>query len=372
MKEQQEITDWDESVYLQLVSRELTSEQCKKILKPKRIRSEDEIILAVHWHPEFVPLDLIKTRIETMFPNRSLEMIIPTQHNVITSYDGFAGVEVDCHATEFGAKAQLLLHFKSEKLDTPKANTLKDMVRHTFTYREKQMMNFLDLLAEKEHDEERNRAAAKICATEELVAFVLVHARKLLSLISKFEGQTPVEALRNKLVHDYFNELRFFCDGRVIDRAQNYLSAIKQIVKGNIDLSTFYTVQDFIEETRGLGGGIVIPHPEQFWPVLLTDYDVDGYEVWNPASKKYTEFIISVLAKQNAHRKKGDRELLVFMGDDTHVGDKVKSQTRVVRGRETREIGVQPAWKEPQIRRMLKSVGVEKRQVIERYCERLD
>ena len=368
----QEIADWDERVFISLVSRELTSEQRKKILKPKRVCSEEHSVLAIHWHPEFVPLDLIKSRIDSMFPHCQEQLVIPTQHNVITQYGDYAGVEVDCHATEFSAKAQLLLHFKKEKLAGPQASPLKDMIKETFTYREKQMMQFLELLAEKEHADQRAKAAAKTCATEELVAFVLIHARKLMGLINKFDRDIPVEALRNKLIHDYFNELRFICDGKVIDRAQIYLNSIKQIVKSNIDLSTFYSVQDFIEETRSLGGGVVVPHPEQFWPILMTDYDVDGYEVWNPASKKYTEFIISILAKQNERKLKSEGQLLVFMGDDTHMGDKVKTQNRVVRGRELREIGVQPAWKEPKIRRILKSYGVNKKLVIEQYRERLD
>ncbi len=371
MKQLHETTDWDERVFAGLVTRELTSEQSDKILKPRRIHTGELAVLAVHWHPEFVPIDLIKCRIEKMFPHCTEQLIIPTQHNVITHFGDYAGVEVDCHATEFSAKAQLLLHFKKEKLSVPKANMLKDMVKETFTYREKQMMQFLELLAEKEHTEKRTEAAKRTCATEELVAFVLIHARKLMNLITKFDNDIPIEALRNKLIHDYFNELRFICDGKVIDRAQIFLSEVKKIVKANIDLSSFYTVQDFIEETRALGGGIIVPHPEQFWPILMTDYDVDGYEVWNPASKKYTEFIISVLAKHNARRSECDRELLVFMGDDTHMGDKVKTQSRIVRGRELREVGVQPAWKDPQILRKLKASGINKKQVIKQYRERL-
>ncbi len=47
---------------------------------------------------------------------------------------------------------------------------------------------------------------------------------------------------------------------------------------------------------------MVIPHPEQFWPILLADYDVDGYEVWNPQSREYTDFLIRALDNQNKRR----------------------------------------------------------------------
>lgn len=66
----------------------------------------------------------------------------------------------------------------------------------------------------------------------------------------------------------------------------------------------------------------MIPHPEQFWPILLTGYDVDGVEVWNPQSHRYTNFLVSVLNEKNRRMDSSERPLLIFMGDDTHMSEK--------------------------------------------------
>jgi hypothetical protein len=81
---------------------------------------------------------------------------------------------------------------------------------------------------------------------------------------------------------------------------------VKALVKVEFSLKYFYRTSEVIEEARALGAGIVIPHPEQFWPILLKEYDVDGIEVWNPQSRRYTEFLISVLNRRN--QKRGSRQ----------------------------------------------------------------
>ncbi len=114
---------------------------------------------------------------------------------------------------------------------------------------------------------------------------------------------------------------------RLIARVQSFAQSVKLRVKAQFPMQYFYRATEVIEEARSFGAGIVIPHPEQFWTILLADYDVDGYEVWNPQSQRYTEFLIDTLARKN---RKGwnDRRQLVFMGDDTHMSEKLRNLTR--------------------------------------------
>jgi hypothetical protein len=93
---------------------------------------------------------------------------------------------------------------------------------------------------------------------------------------------------KNKLEPDFLDAQRPRFGDRVVARAQVYLREVKRLVKENFSLRHFYRATEFIEETRSLGGGVVIPHPEQFWPILLADYDVDASS-WNPQSQEYTE-----------------------------------------------------------------------------------
>jgi hypothetical protein len=120
-----------------------------------------------------------------------------------------------------------------------------------------------------------------------------------------------------------------------------------------------------------VGCGIVIPHPEQFWPILLADYDVDGYEVWNPQSREYTEFLINVLNRQNRALPADKRRLMVFMGDDTHLGEKAKAPELQKPDKASREVGVQPAWHDLAIRKSLIVADMDRPKVIEEYRARL-
>ena len=46
---------------------------------------------------------------------------------------------------------------------------------------------------------------------------------------------------------------------------------VRKIVEEHFSLSLFYRVSEIIGEARGTSGGIVIPLPERFWPILLRD-----------------------------------------------------------------------------------------------------
>lgn len=74
-------------------------------------------MLAIHWHPEFIPMPLISKRLEAMYPAKRRSLIIPTQHNATTTCSDYAGVEIDCYSRGINQKVQLLLHFVKSRLE---------------------------------------------------------------------------------------------------------------------------------------------------------------------------------------------------------------------------------------------------------------
>ncbi|MCG8405941.1 MAG: hypothetical protein MI923_12165 [Phycisphaerales bacterium] len=367
---EQEVTECDRQAYFQIVSTSLTPEQEARILEPGQVFPKQDSVLAVHWHPEFVPMDLIQKRINTLFPNRREELIIPTQHNVLMTFGNYSGVEIDCYSASFNRKVQLLVHFAESKLE--QADVLKAMLLHTFKYRSSQLFEFIDSILNPKFRSRVEQAAAKVGATDELIRFVQIHVKKIRTLIDQHDADTPPDMLKNKLIRNYFNTLRGQYPDSLIDRAQVFLRAIKKRVKVDFKLSYFYHTEEVIEEVRSLGGGILVPHPEQFWPILLADYDVDGIEVWNPQSQEYTAFLINVVGQQNKTRRRGRRPLLVFMGDDTHFGEKVLEPEHQDVEKANREIGVQPAWDDLAICKSMIIANVDRQSQIREYRSRLD
>ncbi len=364
----QEITAADETRFLGIVSVDLSREQQKRVTVPVRTYPRQRSVLAVHWHPEFVPLELIGQRINALFPNLDQELIIPTQHNEITAYGDYSGVEVDCYSHGFKRKVQLLLHFETAKLSG--ADTLRSALAYTFQYRSSQLYDFIHTLT-KPVEDRIERAARETGANQELVEYVRQHTAKIARLLDTFHDSVPRASIKNKLLRNYFDALRGEAGNDFINRVQVFLKAVKQQVKDNFPLKYFYRTTEIIEEARALGAGIVIPHPEQFWPILLADYDVDGYEVWNPQSREYTDFLISTIIKKNKQPGLGRRKLLVFMGDDTHMAEKVKPPGEQDKAKAAREIGVQPAWDDRSILKKLIIADMDRRKVIADYKSRL-
>jgi hypothetical protein len=359
----------DQQAYEGLISIELSPEQEEHIRTPPQVYPKQEALLAVHWHPEFIPLELIRERIEAMYPGKEEELIIPTQHNVLVAWDGYTGVEVDCYSSGFKRKVQLLMHFRSDRLEH--AEVLKSMLRHTFKYRSGQLFDFIDSVVNPDHEDRLQQAAAETGATEELIQFTRLYTARLKKLFEINEAITPTMAIKNKLLTEYFDTLRGEYPDRLVNRAQLLLKAVKQIVKANFSLQYFYRASEVIEEARSVGGCVVIPHPEQFWPILLADYDVDGYEVWNPQSREYTEFLINVVNRHNRSLAHSDRRILIFMGDDTHLGEKAKPPHLQKKEKAAREVGLQPAWDDLDIKKSLIVANVDRSKVIQEYKARL-
>lgn len=365
----EDISEEDEIRFLKVISTDLSESQREVIKNPQNIFHRQAEVLAVHWHPEFIPMDLIEKRIHAMYPNRKEELVIPTQHNMLSSFREYTGVEVDCYSQGFQRKVQLLLHFKN--LQEEKAGILKNILEHTFQYRASQLFEFIATFI-KPVGSRLDAAAKKTGINKVLIQFVQQHIRKIDKLISEHHTSMPKSTLKNKLLRNYFDILRSEHGDEIINRVQMFLQAVKTQVKADFPLHYFYRTSAIIEEARALGAGIVIPHPEQFWPILLAEYDVDGYEVWNPQSLEYTEFLIQVLHEKNMRLGSSRRKLLVFMGDDTHMAEKIGQSSHQHKDKAVREIGYQPTWEVPEIIKKIIMANMSRHRVIKEYKERLN
>lgn len=363
-----EPTEADLERFTRVISIDLCPEQEARAVTPGQAYPKQRRVLALHWHPEFVPMPLVERRLEALFPNAEERLIIPTQHNELTTFGDYAGVEVDCYASGFNQKIQLLLHFRKERLE--QAHTLRQMLRHTHKYRSSQLFAFMAAILES-HPEIVGQAAAQTGADETTVEYVRRNVARIDALLAVRWDAVPRDSMKNKLLANWFDTLRAEHSDPFIDRVQTYLRAVKALVKADFSLDYFYRASEVIEEARALGAGIVIPHPEQFWPVLLAEYDVDGWEVWNPQSSRYTGFLVSVLHERNRCRPRSGRPLMVFMGDDTHMGEKVKDPAFQNPEKAAREIGVQP-WGDMLVRKQLITAGMDRAQVMAEYRARLD
>ncbi len=351
-----------------VIETRLTPEQLTALAEPQRIFPMQRSVLAVHWHPEFVPMDVIATRIQRMFPNAEDTLIIPTQHNELLEFGPYSGVEVDCYSRGFDQKVQLLLHFRTERVR--EAHTLRSMLEHTRRYRASQLLDFIHAIVHPE-SEILFLAARETGVSAELIQWIRTHVRKIQIMIEAMYDEIPRDSLKNKILRDYFDALLEDETEERIDQAQNFLSHVKRLVKERFPLHYFYRTSEIIEEARALGAGIVIPHPEQFWPILLADYDVDGFETWNPQSQRYTPFLITSLGRANQCLGFGRRQKLIFMGDDTHMGEKVKDAAKRHPEKSNREIGWQPAWEDLEIAKRVILAGMTRETVIREYRERL-
>ncbi len=362
------VTDEDRHSFQMIVSTDLNEEQIQRVLAPTQVFPQIEHVLAIHWHPEHIPMELIEQRIERTFPRRVNDLIIPTQHNTVTQYGEFVGVEVDCYSAGFNQKVQLLIHFPAEKLE--RASMLQSMLSYTHKYRSTQLFDLIDTVIAPRHDRIA-LAVSRTGADEMLLGFVQTNVRKIDTMLREHIGTLPQDALKNKLLRNFFDTLRPLYGDGYIERAQAFIRVVKQIVKAEFPMKYFYRTEEIIEEARSFGCGIVVPHPEQFWPILLAEYDVDGYEVWNPQSRRYSEFLIDTVTRQNQGPGRCGRRILIFMGDDTHMGEKVKELEHQEPAKVAREIGVQPAWEDPSIRKKLIIARMERKDVIDEYRQRL-
>lgn len=364
----EEATEQDWEIFRRITDTSLSQEQRDLMVRPEVSYPHQKDLLAVHWHPEYVPLELAEQRIKAMFPECREQLVIPTQHNELMQIGDLCGVEVDCFSRGFNQKVQLLLHFHVDSLT--EAHILRSMIEHTGRYRSSQLFELVRTLTDPVED--RLAAAIKTSgADEDMVRFVRIYAGRVKQLLDSCLDSLSGHMVKNKLLRDFFAELRPIYGQQIIDRAQAFLKAVKERVKSDFPLQYFYRTSEIIEEARQHGAGIVVPHPEQFWPILLAEYDVDGYEVWNPQSHRYTDFLITVVNRKNLERRGSQRKLLIFMGDDTHLSEKIRHPSVQDQDKAAREVGLQPAWEDLWIRKKLIKAGVDRPSVIREYRERL-
>ena len=233
-----EVTEEDQQRFFEVISTELSPTQQEWVRVPDKVYPRQTEVLAVHWHPEFVPMDMIMERVANMYPNKNEELIIPTQHNEMLSLNGYSGVEVDCYSHGFNRKVQLLLHFKSENIGE-NASVLRSMLKHTFKYRSGQLFEFLDTVIEDSMEERRQQAASRVVADDTLVEFCRIYARKLKQMIEENWMEVPEHMIKNKLLRNFINQLRPIYGDRFIANAQVFLKAVKDLVKVNFSLQYF-------------------------------------------------------------------------------------------------------------------------------------
>ena len=301
-------------LFNRLTSVELSAEERRRVARPDRFAPEAERFLAVHWHPESASLELVQERLSAAFPRARDFLVIPTPHNQLAVFEPYAGVEADAYDRGYGLKIHLLFHFPADRL--PRAGAFLDMVDRTYRYRARQLREILDFLAGPGLDD-ISGPSLKAAGPEvrRLARFSAIRLRELVDR-SGLIGTPRDGMLKNHLLPDFMIAL-FGPDTR-LPLALEVVRAAKNKVKAALNPDNFYTPRELMEEAKSFGAGVVIPHPPVFWPVLLDDLDVDGWEVWNPSTPHHAEFLTRALARANEARGRR-RRLLAFMADDTHL-----------------------------------------------------
>lgn len=360
--------DWFQ--FNRLTSVNLTAEEEKKVISPSRIDPRASEFLAIHWHPEWAPMELIEQRLKTSFPEAERSLVIPTQHNRIMTCGSWAGVEADAYSRAYGQKIQLLIHFQADRL--PRATTLVAMINRTYDYRAHQLIDSLDRLIKSPPTKVGSLKIFTDYVSREAVNLARFFAARLRSLIERsgIRGSLRGEMLKNRLLSDFILARCGLDRPDLVEQALMYVKAVIKTVKAELRPEAFYTPEEVIEEARSLGAGIVIPHPPAFWPILLDNLDVDGWEIWNPSTPDHTMFLLKALEQANQSRRSGPR-LLAFMGDDTHLSGKIRPEFNDKKNSVNREIGFQDPWFDPKIEARLAACGQSRTGTIDEYLSRL-
>ncbi|MDR3153425.1 MAG: hypothetical protein LBW85_03930 [Deltaproteobacteria bacterium] len=367
--------DWE--IFLRLTSTELSDSEREAAARPDLTDPGEEICFAPHFHPEWVPLELIGERLARAFPGAARRFAVPTQHNVLASMEGWCGVEADVWSSKCGMKLQLLVHMKADRLEG--ASAFRAMIERTFRYREFQLLDILELAQRPDRETGLKIAKAGFKPAEsEAVGRFAATLKGMIDESGVASGPGAV-MLKNRLVTD-FVECRaggpaaFSCRGPAAagpagaaERVIALFNLLKSVVKSRLEPARFCEAAELVEEARSLGAGIVIPHPPRFWPALLEDLDVDGWEVWNPSTPDHAVFLVECLSRRGGAK----RPLLAFMGDDTHMSSKIRLHMVSDKGGGDREIGFQPPWRDPAVTAALKAAGQSRLRTLDEYLERL-
>ncbi len=361
--------DW--LVFNRLTSVELTPEERELASRPTRTAPEARECLAVHWHPEWAPPDLIRSRLALAFPKADNSLIIPTQHNRVLAFGPWAGVEADVYDRRYGLKVHLLVHFPADRL-RHQASTFLAMMNRTYNYRAHQLLDILGRLADPEAAAQGTRKTLKCSVPESVWGLARFYALRLRTLIERsgILGGSRDEMLKNRLLPDFIQARGGSLHRWLLEQTILFINAVKKTVKAELNPEEFYSPQEVIEEARGLDAGVVIPHPPAFWPILLSDLDVDGWEIWNSSTPHHTLFLLEALDRANQSRP-ARRALLAFMGDDTHLSGKIRPAWSEEKDSASREIGFQDPWLEPPVQAALERAGQSLTRTLNEYRARL-
>ncbi|MDR1486590.1 MAG: hypothetical protein LBT62_01150 [Deltaproteobacteria bacterium] len=360
-----EANEEDIEVFERLTSITLSEQEKTLAIIPDHIAPEEKRLMALHFHPEWVPLELIERRLQRSFPHATDRLIIPTQHNMILPLEPWAGVEADVYVPEYQQKIHLLIHLKSSVLK--RAGVFQAMIERTFRYRASQLMDILQALTNP--DEAMSAELKKSGLDAKALQIAGRFSQKLFNLIQTREilSTKRSEMLKNRLLVDFMTARGCYFPPKTLERALAVVKIVKGLVKRRLNPNCFYAARELIEEARSLGAGVVIPHPPLFWPALLDDLDVDGWEVWNPSTPNQTIFLIDCLARMSQVRPK----LLAFMGDDTHMSSKIRPNLAEDKRSLLREIGFQPPWQQPKVMEALKAAGQSRDRTLDEYRARI-
>lgn len=353
-----------EELFEDLIKDQLNKDKTDKVTNPRFIMPEIENVLALHWHPENLSIETAVKRLSKTFPNATNKLIIPTDHNIFKSYQGISGTEIDCFAKELKKKVQLLIHIKDDNLKN--SFTLKTMVNYSAEFSKKFLLFFLDSLIGK--STVSNFIWEKVASEAVLDKKYYEEIRKLSKeFITLFESRKiDYFLISNSLLVNFVCNILTKYNDLIKKQAKLFLLEFKKLCYIHFDTKFFYSVEDFVEEVQWSGGAISVPHPEQFWPILLTKYKFDGIEFWNPSSASYSELILDRIIRLNKYKKEA---VIPLVGDDTHFNKLVEevSKNRIP----SRDLGYQPIWKSKIIQQILKRNSLCKQKIIDLYRERL-
>lgn len=193
-------SDWQH--FNRLTSVELSNDEKIAASRPNLTAPVAREYLAVHWHPEWVPLEFIEERLKTAFPQADNFLAVPTQHNKVMAIGPWAGVEVDVYDRRYGQKVQLLIHLPVDRL--PQATAFQAMIEHTYNYRAHQLMDILNRLASPE-GLSKIKDSLKCSITDPAVKMARFYATRLRAMIEKsgIIGGNRDEMLKNRLLPDF-------------------------------------------------------------------------------------------------------------------------------------------------------------------------
>lgn len=323
-------------------------------------------ILALHWHPESVPLEVASARFRQLFPDAREWLMIPTEHNRLIALDGYSGVEVDCRHQ--GRKLQLLLHFRGDAACAERE--FLQALDHTRAYRGRQLDQLLKALREPGQRSLREQLAGEQgCATKRL-RWIEQQAANLQDLLFRECLAPDHGARKNKLVRDWLLEMLGGRSHPESGPVLAVLAAIKEQVKARFDPAWFESAEFWIGRTHALGGTVTLPHPELFPDMLQADLALDGVEVWNPQSWQSSRDLLADLVAGRIAGRPGFPVLPTF-GDDCHLGEKRKPAHLRDEEKAGREIGVQPVWDWPGIPELLQRAGWTRVDLVRLWKRRL-